>query len=58
MKDKNDYAEMGLRAMNRAAQKAYEDAKKNNLKVPIWRNNRIEYIDPSKLDQEINRPND
>lgn len=24
------------------------DARKNNLKVPIWRNNRVEYIDPAK----------
>ena len=55
MKDKNDYAEMGLRAMKRAALKAHEEARKNNLKVPIWQNNRVEYIDPSsenKIDDE------
>ena len=39
---------MGLRALRRAAEKVYEDARRHNLKVPIWRNNRIEYLDPSK----------
>ena len=59
MKNKNDYAEMGLRALKRAAKKVYEDARKNNLKVPIWRNNRIEYIDPSiDIEQDINKQED
>ena len=48
MKDKNNYAEMGLRALKRAAKKVYEDARKHNIKVPVWRNNRVEYIDPSE----------
>ena len=43
----NEHTEMGFRALKRAAIKAYEEAKKNNLKVPIWKNNRVEYIDPS-----------
>lgn len=59
MNDKINYAEMGLRAMKRAAKKVYEDARKNNLKVPIWRNNRVEHIDPAEvLDaDEINTKN-
>ena len=40
------YTEMGLRALKRAAKKVYEDARKNNFKIPIWRNDRVEYIDP------------
>jgi len=47
MENSNDYHEMGLRSLKRAAKKVYEDAKKYNIKVPIWRNNRVEYIDPS-----------
>ena len=46
MKDKNDYTEMGLRALRRAAKKVYEDARKNNIKIPIWKNGKVEYIDP------------
>ena len=57
MQENNDYAEMGLRALKRAAKKVYEDARRHNLKVPIWRNNRIEYLDPSKdFEQESAKP--
>ena len=55
MEAKNNYTEMGLRAMKRAALKAHEEARKNNLKVPIWQNNRVEYIDLSsenKIDDQ------
>ncbi len=39
-----DYATMGLNALKRAARKAFEKARQNNLEVPIWRDGRIEYI--------------
>lgn len=45
MKDKNDYAEMGLRALRRAAKKVYEEACKKNIKTLTWKNWQ-EYIDP------------
>jgi len=57
MKKHNEYTEMGFRVLKRAAKKVYEDVRKNNLKIPIWRNNRVEYIDPEKeLEQESNKP--
>lgn len=55
MKEHNDYAEMGLRTIKRTAKKAYEDARKDNLEVPIWRNNRVEYITPQKSLEEAER---
>ena len=39
-----DYATMGLNALKRAARKAFEKARQNNLEVPIWRDGKIEYI--------------
>lgn len=48
MEKHNEYTEMGYRALKRAAKKVYEDARKNNYKIPVWRNNRVEYINPSK----------
>jgi len=47
MGNNKDYYEMGLRSLKRAAKKVYEDAKKNNIKIPVWRNNQVEYIDPA-----------
>ena len=41
---KEDYAVMGLKALKRASRKALERAYHNNLRVPIWRNGKIEYI--------------
>ena len=57
MKKYNEYTEMGLRAMKRAAKKVNEDARKNNYKIPIWKNGKVEYIDPSKKNiTELNQP--
>ena len=33
MEKYDEYTEMGLRAMKRAAKKVYEDARKNNIKI-------------------------
>ena len=46
MKKHNEYTEMGFRALKRAAKKVYEDARKNNIKIPIWKNGKVEYITP------------
>ena len=48
MKKHNEYTEMGLRAIKRAAKKVYEDARKNNIKIPIWKNGKVEYIEPTR----------
>lgn len=58
MKQNEDYAEMGLRALKRAVKKVYEDARKNNIKIPIWRNNRVEYIDPALDFERDDRTNE
>ncbi len=39
-----DYANMGLIALKRASRKVLEKAYYDNLRVPIWRNGKIEYI--------------
>jgi predicted transcriptional regulator len=46
MKRHNRYTILGLKALQRAAKKVAENARKNNLKIPIWKNGRIEYIVP------------
>jgi hypothetical protein len=59
MKEKNEYTTIGLKALLRAAQKAYIEAKKNSCKIPIWENGRIEFIPPERIDeQEIMRKKD
>ena len=42
----NEYATFGLKALQRAAKKVAEDARKNNYSIPIWENGRIEYLRP------------
>lgn len=46
MKRQNMYAVIGLRALQRAALKVAEDARKNNYKIPIWENDHIKYEIP------------
>jgi len=46
MKKHNSYTALGLRALERAAAKVSENARKNNLKIPIWENGRVEYLIP------------
>ena len=36
MKKQNIYATLGLKALKRAAAKVAENARKNNLKIPVW----------------------
>jgi len=44
MKEHNIYTVLGLRALQRAAIKVAENARKNNLKIPIWKNGKVEYL--------------
>jgi len=46
MKEHHIYVTLGLKALKRAAEKVAENARKNNLKIPIWENGRIEYLIP------------
>ncbi len=49
MKEHNKYSQIGLKALRRAAAKVAADARKNNYKIPIWKNGRIEYKIPNKI---------
>ena len=49
MKEKISYSELALNAMCRASQEAQKKAAENNLKLPIWRNGNIVYIEPSEI---------
>ncbi len=48
MNNTDKYAMMGLRALKRASEKVAEDARKNNYKIPVWKNGRIEFVIPEK----------
>ena len=53
MKKHNRYTILGLKALQRAAKKVEENAIKNNLKIPIWKNGRIEYIVPEINTEQV-----
>ena len=52
MKEHKKYAVLGLRALRRASAKVAENARKNNLKIPIWENGRIEYLMPDASSEQ------
>lgn len=52
MKTHNKYAVIGLKALQRAAAKVAEEARKNNCKIPIWINGRIEYEVPDIITEQ------
>lgn len=54
MEGHNKYAIMGLKALRRAALKVAEDARRNNYKIPIWRDGRISYEIPEMTDDQGN----
>ena len=45
-KKHNKYTKLGLKALNRAAVKVAEKARRENYKIPIWRDGKIEFIIP------------
>jgi hypothetical protein len=52
MKKHNKYALLALKAMERAAAKVAEDARKNKYKIPVWKNGRIEYEIPGVVSEQ------
>ena len=52
MKRHNKYGLLALKAMERAAAKVAEDARKNKYKIPIWKNGRIEYEIPGLVTEQ------
>ncbi|MBA3016390.1 MAG: hypothetical protein FP815_15785 [Desulfobulbaceae bacterium] len=53
MKKHNKYAEIGLKALKRASAKVAEDARKNQYKIPVWRNGRIEFEIPGIITEQL-----
>jgi len=47
MREHNSYTALGLKALERAAAKVSENARKNNYRIPIWKNGRIVYEIPA-----------
>ncbi len=43
---------LALKAMERAAAKVAEDARKNKYKIPVWKNGRIEYEIPGEATEQ------
>ena len=54
MKKHSKYAILGLKALQRAADKVGEDARKNNYKIPVWKNGRIEFEIPTAITEQKN----
>ena len=52
MKKHNKYAIIGLKALQRAAKKVADEARKGNYKIPVWNNGRIEYRIPSIVTEQ------
>ena len=52
MEKHNKYAIIGLRALRRAAAKVAEDARKNNYKIPVWREGHIEFVIPGVITEQ------
>ena len=52
MKKHNKYALLGLKALERAAAKVAENARKNKYKIPVWKNGRIEYEIPGIITEQ------
>lgn len=52
MKKHNKYAVIGLAALQRAADKVAEKARKHNCKIPVWRNGRIEHEIPGPIAEQ------
>lgn len=53
MEKHNRYSILGLKALRRAAVKVAENARKNNYKIPIWKNGRIEYEIPQRIIEQL-----
>ncbi len=56
MKNRNKYALKGLKALERAAAKVAENARKNKYKIPVWKNRSIEYEIPGKITEQSAPP--
>ncbi len=49
MKEEISYSKLAANAMCRAAKDAQKRAAKLNLKIPVWKEGKIIYMDPEKM---------
>ena len=56
MKKYNKYSILGLKALQRAAVKVAEEAQKNNYKIPVWQNGKIEFEVPEIVPNHTGSP--
>ena len=49
MKRHSKYSLLGLQALQRAATKVSENARRNNYKLPVWENGKIVYVVPGSI---------
>ncbi|KPA19685.1 hypothetical protein MHK_000095 [Candidatus Magnetomorum sp. HK-1] len=57
MEKHTEYTFLGLQALQRAAAKVYENAIKNGIKIPIWKDGSIKFeIPPEIAKQTVKRP--
>ncbi|MBW2247244.1 MAG: hypothetical protein JRF62_08570 [Deltaproteobacteria bacterium] len=52
----NKYTILGFKALQRAAAKVAENARKNNYKIPVWENGRIKYEIPDIITEQASVP--
>ncbi len=55
MNEKVSYSKLAANAMFRASKSAQKKAAELNLKLPIWKKDRIIYIDPEEILRGIGR---
>ena len=56
MKKYNKYSTLGLKALQRAAVKVAKEAQKNNYKIPVWQNGKIEFVVPEIVPNHTGSP--
>jgi hypothetical protein len=57
MKKHNKYTALGFKALQRAAIKVADNARKNQYKIPVWKNGRIEFEVPEAIIEQTSTPN-
>jgi len=53
MKKYSEQTELGLKALKRAADKVFNNARKNNVKIPIWKNGKVEFEIPTPITEQM-----
>lgn len=48
MKEKTSYSKLALDAMLRASKEAAERAAEKNLKIPVWKDGKIVFLEPKE----------